>query len=257
MIIYSLLAHESIECANDLILNIKKFTVNPFLIIINLNHELFGKKDEIINDNVIINPNPNDKKWATSDILKGHIDNFNYLNRVNIKFEYFILLASNCMFIRKFDVSKLDLDYTTKITEKSWNPVDIKTKDYWWPIFLKNKSLINIFLKHKIYPEKGSHEGAIYKHEQFEQIINKINELKLFENILIEVPFEEFFLLSLEFYLFGKRQPRICKIYWNNKDWYVKISDIESEISNNGFYMVKRIPRSLNDPVREFIRKLN
>ena len=199
-IIYSLLIHEEIDCVLDLILNIDFFNKdNKIAIIFHCNETMFKKFSEInCFDWIFINPSWTNKIKNSPDLLNGHLQNFNFLNSLNINFNSFCLLASNCMFINNFNFYKFNE------LKSNYNILDTH-------YFLEvNPKINDIFIKNNIKIIKKQHEGAIYTFDEFTLIYNKIKELNFYDAFDTFFVAEEIILPSIEFFLFGYIKPRIC-----------------------------------------------
>jgi len=257
-IVYSITAHENFNILNSLISNILKFNKNYYILIcLNLNTYMYENRNFIKLTNVIINPKYFDKNKYSSDILKAHIDNFQYLMNQNILFNNIMLIASNCMFIKQVKLPEKNT-YENKFcfTDIKNNNIENLT-DWHWPNILENKIIINILLQNKIKIMNGQHEGRIYNFTLFYYIYKFIILNNIFNLIEKEAVFEEFLLQSLEYYYNnGKLVPTYCKIFWNNKDYIPSINDIKKCLTDSNIYAVKRVPLNYNNPIRQFINIL-
>jgi hypothetical protein len=250
-IIYSLLCHESPECIDNLIDNIYKYNKNyQIKIVLHLNKKLFNNYS---NEKVIINSIFYDKNINHSSIIKAHLENFNLIKNKEL-FKFFIPLASNCMFIKN-----LNLDFKINFKLNNYTCKDNHLKNYhpsWGINILKNEKLLNFFKNNKIILHKRQHEGTILPFELINKIYDFIYQNKLFDLITFETKFEEILLPTLEKYFTNIFMPQICKVYWKNQDYLPTIEDINNELSNNHIFIVKRIPRDINHPIRKFINEL-
>jgi hypothetical protein len=232
-IVYSVLVHEELDCILDLILNIDFFNQNnKIAIIFHCNQNIYN---QLININkykwIFINPNWTDKIKNSSDLLNGHLENFNYLNISNIKFNYFCLIASNCMFIKNFNflnINNLKYDQKPNILDSQY--------------FLEvNPKIKDIFFKNNIKIIKRQHEGAIYKYDEFSLIFNKINELNFFSNFDTFFVAEEIILPSIEFHLLGYLVPRICIMAG-----LLSANKINKHKNINNIYVYKKVYRKID-----------
>lgn len=163
----SIPVHEKPEIIMDQIYNINKFVENA-AIILHISKDFlenFKKAQINLPQNVYIDDKNIRTGWG--DIYLAHILNFEFAKKI-IDFRYFILHASNDMYIKKGInryIEKFDAGYNIRKTssEKSlWWPSHEAKKD---PFLLKMLSKINS--KHII----GSQvEGSFYKKEIFEEI---------------------------------------------------------------------------------------
>jgi hypothetical protein len=252
-IVYSLLAHESLESLYNLIENIFSNNLNyNIAIIIHFNNYMIDNFNTTI-ENVFINDIYYDKKLYNHTILKAHSDNFNYFEKKKIKFQYFIPLSSNCMFIKQMNIPS-DYKYSNIQYKEDFK---INTSSAWhWKKILKNKNIIEIFKKNKIPIRIGFHEGRIIFYNLFKKINDFIIENKIFSNIEEECVFEEFIIPSLEAYFNNNINSNcILKLYKNrlnekNCITYNKLKNLHKNI-----FLVKRVPRDLKNNIRIIVNK--
>lgn len=248
-IIYSITAHESPDSLYNLIENIFLNNLNYKIgIILHLN--IFMKDNFFTNiKDVIINELYYDKKTCNHTILKAHIDNFSYLKKKKIQYLFIVPLSSNCMLIKQIHIP-LDYKFKNKIYEEEFS-LDQKETKWHWDNILKNKIIFSILKKYKIPIRNGYHEGRIIFYDLFELICNFIIDNKIFDNIEQDCVFEEFLLHSLEAYFNnGINCLSYLKLYkdkidQNNKITWNKLINISQDI-----FIVKRVPRNLNDNIR-------
>lgn len=258
-IVYSITAHENYNILNNLIDNIIKFNKNyNVLICLNLNKYMYENRNSIKQTNVIINHNVFDKRPWTSDFLKAHISNFQFLLNENILFDNFMLLASNCMLIKQIKLPNKNVyDNRLYFTYAKDNQLE-KLNDWSnWPNILKNKIIINILIENKVKITRAQHEGRLYNFTLFYNIYKFIKDYNLLNLIEQEGVFEEFLLPSLEhYYNNGKMVPVYCKVFWEKKDYLPNIDDVKKCINDPNIFAVKRVNRYYNDIVRNFINSL-
>jgi len=255
---YSITAHENFNILNQLIDNILKFNKEyNVLICLNLNKYMYENKKNIKMNNVIINTIFLDKNKYTSDILKAHIDNFQFLLDQNIKFNNIMLLASNCMFIKQFKLPDKNI-YNDQIYLTYFKDNDLsKLKKWHWSSILENEIIINILINNKIKIVKGQHEGRLYNFKLYNNIYNFIKDYNILNLVEKETVFEEFLLQSLEhYYNNGNLVPVYCRVFWERKDYTPNINDIHNCLSNPNIFAVKRIPLDSNNLIRCFINIL-
>lgn len=252
-ILYSITAHESPECVIDLINNIFYFNKGLIIsIIIHTNTYIFNELKDLNIKNVFINPKILDKRYATIDILIGHIQNFTFSEYLNMKFQYFIPLASNCYF-HKY----LTLDYIKLSLEKSENAIPHRNYDHngwhWWTSIFQNKKILQILLDNQdcIDLFVNQHEGQIHTYETISYISNIIMKYKIFDIVESQICFEEFMLPTLYAKYTGKKVVDICNVFWNLPNLRPNIEQIESSEKP----IVKTVVRDIDDPIRIYFRK--
>jgi hypothetical protein len=252
-VIYSITAHEKPEVIHDLIRNIKKYNqCNSFLICLHLNHKMFSN---FYTDDpcVVVNPEPYDKKKFTHLILKAHLDNYDYLEKGGIEFRSIMLLASNCMFIKQMPPIPEFENYEQTFPQGC----NIQHLNGWhWPVFKKNHFLVNCFIDHDIRCYNCWHEGSLHSKEVFGKIKTFIESNRLFSNISCEICFEEILLPSLEVYFQNFMAPQLITVTLERHGFTIQdIKKMRASGSTNSF-IVKRVFRNMNDPVRQFINSL-
>jgi len=256
-IVYSILAHEEPECLKNQIENIILHNFNyKIAIIVHLNEYLIDNFFTNIN-NVFINNSYYNKKLYHHTILKGHIDNFLFFREKKIKFLYYVPLSSNCMFIKQMNIPS-NYFFLNKIYTEKFSIKDNETGWHWGKI-LKNTEIVNILKKKKVPMRIGYHEGRIIFYELFNKICNFIIDNNFFENIVNECVFEEFLLPSLEAYFNDNNN---CITYLKlfkeriNKNDVINQQNINNLLKVSKVFIIKRIPRKMNDEKRILINKI-
>ena len=129
--ILSIPVHEKPEVINDQIKNIVKFFPEA-AIVLHISASFFDKYSisEIEkNSKVYINPEHLTTSWG--DIVLPHLSNFNYIPRLGIDYDYFVMHSSNDMYIR-YGVSEYISRYEAGFNLKYMRQADT----YWWPCHL-------------------------------------------------------------------------------------------------------------------------
>lgn len=258
-VIYSIIAHESFDSLIQLINNIKLCNKEiNFLIILHLNTSMYENylENKYNDDKVLVNNIYYDKKINNIDLTKSHIDNFEYLINNNIIFLNFCFLASNCYFIKpinKFNVFGL-LNNPKKNTTNFYG----LNNWYWGKYLIKNKKIIELLNNNSIEILIGQIEGRTINYDVMLKIIDFINKNNFYELIECQFCFEEFIFPTLENYFAGRYDNNICKVFWNNKNYYPSIKDIDdvlSEVDEN-IYCVKRVLRNDKCVIKTYIDNL-
>ena len=175
-LVISIPVHERPDVIQNQILNFQKYIPNS-IIVLHVSKGFFEKYsiDEIVrHKDVYINPIHLDTKW--SNIVQTHISNYEFI-RDQIDFDYFILHASNDMYIRSgFE------QYIQKYVAGFNIRKVIKQNSHWWP---GNAAFQDIQLK-KMMQACGQTmiiasqvESSFYRKDVMEQIYHI---LKLFQN---------------------------------------------------------------------------
>ena len=168
-IVYSVIAHESIDCVYNLYKNIIKFHEGKsVLVIFNINHKLAFQLNTVrIHENLIFNKKLSDKTKFSSDIFLAHLENYDAVR--TYQFDLFCTLASNCLFVKRPDFNSIYketpyLNVTTSIFK-----VPDTTKSL-WDEFIKNKHIVDIFESEGVEPVMINCEGAYFNKEVFNYI---------------------------------------------------------------------------------------
>jgi hypothetical protein len=193
-IIFSLTAHESIECLYDLIDNIKyAFFYYDIYILIGLSTELnilfdvnkytFVKIVSVSNDNV----------WGNIKLFNKHIDNMEYLISHKIDYDFFWFVASNELFIKIIPEDFIDkysvkiFGNKQKIDDVSYEPYYqelIRTEHIWiWINSLKKDTyMLEYLYKNKFILCGCQHEGLLLPSYLIFEIFNEYKTNKIYEN---------------------------------------------------------------------------
>lgn len=260
-IVFSVLVHESPECIIDMLVNFALYNSNHRIkVILHPNKEMYDVLAKMMfPDWVILYPNPTVKRRFTQDILRSHIETYMYLHDLNVKFKYFCLMASNCMFVKQLDLHELVSDLSSELNIDC-DGAYYEREDKWhWIRYKMNKELIALFTDHGITPVCGLIEGSIYANKIFQEIANYLIVNKVFEKIVVEFPLEEIVLQSIENKLCSRMNPVICK--WvdnfeksNLQDVKKACTDIYDKLNTRHKSSIKRIPRIFDHSHRVYIR---
>lgn len=260
-IVYSVTAHESVDCLWDLYFNIRKFHKQSglrVLVIFHCSPALHKEAKAMAPDNTsnpLFHPNPSVKARFTASLFLAHLENFRYLQEQGIEFDYFSTLASNCLFVRPYEtVIPAPLNVTpTKYSlgdEDKWQAEEFK----------KNPKLVEVFKKHEIAVACTIHEGAYFTKDVFGFIVDFCKENGIdrdaFEHDTLAA--EEVILSSLEKYATGVLGKR--KGVWIPG---ITLSDVKSisetggcRSTGDGIFNIVKIPRSMNDEKRKYINSI-
>jgi hypothetical protein len=259
-IVYSIIAHEDIQCVLDLLKNI--FSVHEckykIFVILHLSDELFLKRDEInkFSKDVNVNPSHFNSKLPSFDLVKKHIENFEYVDSI-IKFKIFSYVASNCMFFKSPDRLYIE----NMIKEKIEQPIEdyscMNNTDNWVHSGgMKKNDLLKEKLCGKIGFYHSTIEGWTCNYTIFKEIVKFIKDFDI-ENIITEqTVWEEVIFESIKRYLTGKGCDCMCKVFYYQES--ITKEQFDFYVSNKGesnICSLKRIPRNMNDPIRLLFRE--
>lgn len=267
----SLTVHENYDVVIDQFKNICHFVKSPIIVVhVNKNsEELFNKLKENINyirNHICTDFFLTEKRVATSkdsyclDI--AHVNNYELLDNVSIDYDYFLLEASNSLFIRhdvEMFLEKYDAGNSLRL-------IDSDDKGF-WTSRVKNHELYTTFSQKLLSSENGLiyksiHEGSFYKKniaKEVMYIVKLMRELCVLFHDFPSYPTEEFwFPLALK-YIKDKNPELKISQPLNFMPWQRNLSWTEKEVEEflvqqTHHVSIKRIDRNYNDEVRTFIR---
>ena len=216
---------------------------------------------------ILLNDEPFNKGWAKFSILNGHLCNHEYLVKHGYRYDYLIPLASNCLFIKTFDLNCKEqlAHFNTELHggKPKWClPQDIemitdpefihsRRNYWWWGQILKNRKIMRVLSKDGVDLYCQQHEGLVIERPVFANIVEYIRTNRIKELIEHNTLFEEFLLISLYRHFAKHNCHCLCK---NN------YGDAPSAILNllakrPSIFCVKKVGRTRNNPVRLWLRE--
>ncbi len=175
-IVISIPVHERKDVILDQIRNIQCYVNNP-IIILHISHAFFenekGSFEEIDGlKDVFINPKHYSVGWG--NIAHVHISNFLYISSVIGDFDFFLIHASNDMYVKKGIE-----DYICKFEAGIQRRILRYRKTMWCPCECAWRDGILLEIMHKCnaeYPVGTQIEGCFFKKEVFEKIVSYIGK---------------------------------------------------------------------------------
>lgn len=268
-LLFSIPVHEKQDVVNNTVENIFNFNPNSKIILhISKNFDYFDEKYSNYK-NLYFNYSNFDYVLG-EDLLVYHVSNFNYAINTNILFEYFILCASNELYIKKNSINYIK-KYKNGIQIVPFN------KEADWHNF--NKNIENTDLIYSLFKSinnniicGGQTEGQFFQKHIFSKIkdiylnITKNNNIKINFEAEEIIPQTIFNTLDLEY---GK--PLTLQNYTNkitlSKDFIKNLikgciipdNKIKSQLisphvnlSSQNIYSIKRVDRTFNS-IRNFL----
>jgi hypothetical protein len=260
-IIFSLTAHENLECLLDLLINIKKCFVNyEILILLSLTENLYNKKLQTFDYVKCVTIRKNISSiWGNIELFNQHILNIKYIYDNSINYDFFWMVASNEMFIKIIPLDFLDNNSIKIINKKQ--PIDdinynIYIKDvmnngsswYWRDFAKKDTYFMNYLYKNKFILSSCQHEGLVLSCDIVLEIFNEYNTNKLYENstfksyVMEEIFISTFLhnryhLTRLKTFCFRYKyslldNPSYNKIEANLQDYHVSIKPVKRNYDN-------------------------
>lgn len=252
-ILFLITFHESKECLQDMIANIKKFNSKyPVGIIVSNGTDIDISDIETKDIFVIKRGIETARNFPT--LVPIHIEMWDYVVDNDIMCEYVMLLASNQLFINH-NVYDLIKDFDSSYYDRGRN----EDLSFW-----KGSSVFSEYCT-KIGEEnikyQSNHDGMFFKTNIFDDMMNYFCEYRG----LCEPNHQEEFLYAsyvskfhcpklLSFSEYNYFSADIC-----GKNLYFSHLDIEKVncAKEKNMFLVKRIDRNINDETRVYIRNLS
>jgi hypothetical protein len=267
-IIFSLTAHENLECLFDLLINIKKCFVHyDILILLSITEKLNDEKLKTYDYVKCVTIRKNTSSiWGNIDLFNQHILNMKYIYDNNITYDYFWFVASNEMFIKIIPPDFLN-NYSIKIINKKQqnnnlnyekyfkNLIENQAKWHWINLAKKDNNFMNYLYANKFVIYPCQHEGFVLSSDIVLEIFNEYNTNKLyknstFKNYVIEEIFMSTFLKN-KYELSSLNT--FCFIYKYTISENVSYEEIENNLKCR-HVSIKPVTRKYDDPIRKHIR---
>lgn len=267
-IVFSLPVHEKAEIIIDTILNIQYF--NPDSAIILHVSPVFPEKtgwlaekqfyDVIDNmDDVYVNPEHIQTGWqgtGVSGLVSAHLSNFSYAEKVVKDFEYFVMEASNDLYIKSGLYEKISL---YDLGTPNLRLVNLETD---W-IQGKN-ALHDCRLKH-IMDELGTTqiygsqiEGSFFRKKLFKKMAVLLEKYTSCEEI-VKYAYEEVYFATVALAVIQGGDYKgyygtVVKVFWDKCEYLPTLDELHELEEQKDVFGVKRIPRNYYFLTREYIR---
>jgi hypothetical protein len=250
-VIILLTCHEDTKCVIDNVNNYKRY-MPGCMILINDSTGIFRDDKQCFSsyEDVIIIDNSMDRKGM--NMIPTHIAFCDFMKKNNLTSKYVLMMASNQLFIKdgfldymkQYNGSYYERGLPRGLTEGEAS----KSK-----ILKKFVDLIGI--EHFKY--HSNHDGMFFLYEDFIEMMDFLDE---YRHITDHADFnvQEEFLYAT--FLVKKRDEKTLAqfkdySYWSWNKAYRDLDDL-NECFDRGLYMVKRVQRVYDDPVRSEIRRL-
>jgi hypothetical protein len=244
-----LTCHESKECVIDCVENIFKFNKNICIVINSALSE--GELDDIKTEHVHVVDRPFESRRMVS-LIRSHIELWDYIKKNNIQSQYLITLASNQLFIKHeiYDFMKIYKAgyYARGLDASTVESIQCNCKDKsFCQRYLDDLGLEN-------FVHQSNHDGMFYRWDVFSNMMQYFDS---FRDRFINHWIEEFFYPAYLFKHIPKEEMTDFSKYncWPPEGGRFTLEQIQN-VDREIFYIVKRIPREYDEPVREYIRSL-
>jgi hypothetical protein len=267
-IIFSLTAHENIDCLYDLIDNIKKvfiyYDINILLSLTNRLNDVFDNDKYGFVKIVSIRENTYDI-WGNINLFHQHILNMEYIFKNNLEYDFFWFVASNEMFIKIVPQNFLE-EYSLNIIDKKDNIDDINYEIYynnlittthawyWIDLAKKDTNMLNYLYKNKFVITGLQHEGLVLPSHLVLELFNEYKYNKLHENSTFkDYVMEEIFMST---YIYNKYNIKNYHTFCLRYIHTLFDSNYDNIINNLSkiTLSIKPVKRDYNDTLRSIIR---
>lgn len=250
-VVYGITVHEQSLSVEDLTKNIQYYNHTlKTCIVLNGSSDIYDAVKHLETTHVRVICSPRPRRMVTYDILEGYLEVFEYCAANSISADYFIPIASNCMFWK--EVTKDTLLGTLGKSTLQSTSIQIRHTGWWWPKIYANANIVSILGSQGIHNLKSSqHEGVVIEFSIMEKISTFIKEHRIKENVQYQTVFEEFLLSTLYTYYTGRDLGSLCRIFWELREY----SPSKEHILACSLPCVKRVSREYNSPVRVWLRE--
>lgn len=180
-----------------------------------------------------------------------HSSNFRFISKLIPDFDIFSLDTSNCMFVRR-GIENLFENYECACSTQKADPNEVYKNVKSFRSYIDT---MNSIVKLNTF-EKCSQEGSYYPKNVFKEVSNIV-----LDKIGGFLAAEEIVLHTLAFNLFPELYNSNVGgtyVFHRQEDYFTKEQDI-LDVYNGKYsykYVVKRVPRNLNDKCRIFVNEL-
>ena len=273
-LLYSLTAHESVSSILDLCFNLI-YVAKANYLFIHINkesNEVYEKLIKIIDKNIFlkdtiyITPKRHNTGKNQYKLHLAHLENYKYALEKKFLYDYFILEASNTLYVKKGIINHIK-DFDVGIGRG-------KVTGYWEERIYTHKSLEKFFKKYSVlgrenilqFSVKGVHEGSFYSCSVASKIfflIERLDKFCYFNNDLAWYPTEEvWFQIALELVSETDNTLKISRtltympwhkqLIWKKKEIMELLVD-QKKLLPDYTFAIKRVDRKFDDPIRKYI----
>ena len=260
--LYLMTAHESPECVRDAVRNILHFNRSSDVgVVINGSPDIDLDLTQLVGERVGLAPCAKRRTLFTFDILEAYLEAGEWCWVEDLRAEYVVVLASNCMFWRDVDLLEISA------TEQSGSSVGAHAGDSimdisrigdvafpWvhWPNILANRRIIDDLRAVGItHLRQLQFEGTVYKFRDFMEMYRLITFTGVKQKITKQTVFEEFLPATLYKLITKRDLASMCRVFWDLPHFTPSVKDIQAQ----RLPCVKRVDRRLDDPVRRWLRE--
>lgn len=272
-ILYSITCHTAPDCVIDQLLNFAYFSENCFFVIhVNaLEESVFDDLSAInwdlhptLSGRVLLNPQRFDTSKSSYCLHRAHLANYSYAIQKGLEFDYIMLEASNSQFLRRgmeSYISRFDCGIGIALPDPYWKKY-ITTHRSLEEFLSKN---LNLSAGMENFRIKGCHEGMYFSRNLASQVFSVVESLDRFCDSRTDsatYPTEEVWFQVGVLKVLEEKRLRIghtlTYMPWERQlNWNVE--QVEAAINGLGIpetkYIIKRVDRTIDDPVRKFLRE--
>ena len=267
-IVFSLPVHEKAEIIIDTILNIQYFNPDS-AIILHVSpvfpentgwltekqfYDVIGKMDD-----VYVNSEHIQTGWqgtGVSGLVSVHLSNFSYAEKAIKDFEYFVMEASNDLYIKSGLYEKLSsYDWGTS----HLRPVNLDTDWIQGKNALLDCRLKNIMDELGATQIYGSQiEGSFFRKKLFKKMAVILEAYASCEEI-VKYAYEEVYFATVALAVIQGGDYKgyygtLVKVFWDKCEYLPNVAELQELEEQKDVFGVKRIPRNYYFLTREYIR---
>lgn len=277
-IVFSLTCHECDVCVYDLILNIQKnFEAFNIILLISISEALVDGFNSTIRDKnnkikenikIVTVRNSDDKMWGHMNLFNQHMLNVRHTIDENINYDYFWLVASNEMFIKRVQLEDIAFIHKyEKIDKYSEQEITEFYKEYetrhegWDPEIIKNQHMLDVFKQNKMKIQIYQHEGLVLPKTLMEEIYHFYHNNELYERSNNkEFIMEELLVGSYLDAKYKFENFHVMNLRYNYTDTYKDLSPfkvLDKALQEPGICSIKPVARDMDDELRKLIDELH
>lgn len=244
--IFSALYNETADYLDVFVANFLNYTDQDTALIVNLGHDVpvpldrdFGPRVRLIRGEVLRAP------WG-STLLAGHMESFGYADNVFPDFGWFITIASNCLFFRRFDGALAVADAVSRTRpSQMWRKWNALSDDWNWPLLRGFETAgERMRLQWGIDGlESGQIEGCMASRADWALTAGVAADLAGYWDGL-KAPLEEIMPPTVIDSIGSGQRNLICHIYWTEDARFIRLDDmIDTQSLPRHVCMMKRFRR--------------
>jgi hypothetical protein len=267
-IIFSLTAHENIDCLYDIISNIKKvFLYYDITILISLTYDLNENFDNNKFDFVkVVSIRDNTyEMWGNINLFHQHILIIEYIFKNKLEYDFLWFVSSNEMFIKIVPPNFLNnysmkiINSKDKVNDKDYeiyysNLLNTENNWLWIELLKKDNYMLNYLYKNKFIINACQHEGLVLPSSIVLELFNEYKNNELHEKSTYKkYVMEEIFMPTYILNKYNIDNFNVFCFRYLYKLGNAKYDEIINSLSEHHL-SIKPVKRNYNDIMRTTIR---